>query len=297
MLRMFPRRVMVVSILVITWFAVNQVGAGSVMLYIGDGMGFAQREAARVVLSGPHGCLAMDLPHLALMITSSVSGWTTDSAVGATAIATGHRTRNRAVGVDSVNTPLLTILELAHAVGLSTGLVTTDRLSGATPAAFVAHVPDRVSERAICRQIVAGRPTVLLGGGRRYWLPQTQDEDREDLVATARTAGYTVVTTTQELLIVRPTATTRLLGLFADDVLSYVVDRTRDKEPSLELMTAKALEVLTKHPKGFFVMVEGARLDHAAHQNDALRTVMETLAFDKKSLDFSYLNDYHSIYE
>ncbi len=239
-----------------------------VIVMIGDGMGREHVEAAR--RERP---LRMDgLPRLGEVVTSSLSG-ITDSAASATAMATGEKTFNAWVGIDRRGEPAQTLVELAHDRGLPAGVVTTASLPHATPAAFTAHQPSRHDYPAIAAdQATRVRPEVMLGGGRRYF-----DAHLDDLAAT----GYQVASDRVGLALADADAGDRLVGVFADDHLDYVVDREVDSaQPTLTEMTLRAIEFLDRDQRGFFLMVEGARIDMASHGNDFERALGETLAFD-----------------
>jgi alkaline phosphatase len=259
---------------------------GKVILFVGDGMGLAQREAARLAAHGPAGRLAMDqLNQISLITTHSANALTTDSAAGATAWSTGRKTNNKFLSVSPDSVPLRTILEYARDAGYGTGLVTTTTLTHATPAAFATHVSDRGAETRIAEQMLAARPQVILGGGWAFWLPQSQPgsqrEDERDLLAEARAAGYEVVQNAEELARLDLRQPRQLLGLFAEGNMSYLYDRLGEDEPELAAMTRAALEVLDHNERGFFLMVEGGRIDHACHNNDATRAIWEAIAFDQ----------------
>ncbi|MFA6108255.1 MAG: alkaline phosphatase [Candidatus Latescibacterota bacterium] len=260
--------------------------ANNVILFIGDGTGLAQMAAARIAAVGPDGRLAIDgLEHLGLVTTHSADGLTTDSAAGATAFATGHKTKNGWLSVAPDGRPLKTLVEYARDAGLGTGLVTTTGITHATPAAFAAHVADRGAQSEIARQMVAIGADLMLGGGRAYWIPKGQEgstrEDSLDVLAEARTAGYRVVTDRAGLLALEPGTIGRVLGLFALSHLTYTLDADGVTEPSLAEMTGFAIDRLKRTPKGFFLMVEGGRIDHACHGNDGTRAVWEALALDQ----------------
>lgn len=260
--------------------------AGSVILFVGDGMGLAQREAARLAAHGPAGRLAMDqVEHLSLVTTHSADALTTDSAAGATAWSTGRKTNNKFLGVAPDGAPLRTILEQARDAGYGTGLVTTTTLTHATPAAFAAHVEDRGAEDQIADQLLACRPQVMLGGGQVFWVPASRPgskrTDERDLLAEARAAGYEVVQTAAELDRVDLKKGRHLLGLFAQSHLTYAYDRQGEAEPTLAGMTRAALGILKNFKRGFFLMVEGGRIDHACHSNDAIRAIWEAISFDQ----------------
>ncbi|MCL6467794.1 MAG: alkaline phosphatase, partial [Ralstonia sp.] len=128
---------------------------------------------------------------------------------------------------------------------------------------------------------------VLLGGGRRHYLPQgttgSKRTDTTDLTAQFQTAGYTYVTTGTALTAVNPATTNKLLGLFNLDHMNYDLDRKKNNvdEPSLADMTEKAIRVLQKNGKGYFLMVEGGRIDHALHGTNAKRALEDAGAFDE----------------
>lgn len=259
--------------------------AKNVILFIGDGMGHAHRQAAAFQAYGIDGLLAMDrMPALGLSETSSSDNMITDSGAGATAIASGVKTYNGAIGVDPEGNPVVTILELAQQAGKATGLITTTQISHATPAAFAAHVPDRGMMDEIASQLLEHRVTVLLGGGESQFLPvevighypQPGDRtDGRDLTAEAQAAGYVYTWDEATLKAVNTVTTRRLLGLFGDQGMK------RPHSPSLALMTQKAIEVLSRDRDGFFLMVEGGQIDWAAHGNDAVNAIGDTLALDE----------------
>ncbi|KFU76631.1 alkaline phosphatase [Amycolatopsis lurida] len=256
------------------------------IIYIqGDGLGLGQRDLLRLALKGKNGRLAMDgLAVTGLVRTSSADpeDIVTDSAAAATAFATGHKTRNGAVGVDSSGRPLETILERAKRAGKSTGLVTTAQVTGASPAAFAAHVPSRDSQSDIAKQYIENsRPDVLLGGGEDWWYPKGNpglwpdkpgEESRSpygNLVERAQRTGYTYVRDGDEL---RTTRANRILGLFAnEDMVDYGPDGVGKYAPRVPLqqMARKALDTLSKNPRGFFLFLEEEGTDGMSHENNA----------------------------
>jgi alkaline phosphatase len=246
--------------------------APAVIVLIGDGMGPGQLAAASIFRHGEAGRLYLEsLPVRGALRTGGPSG-ITDSAAAATAMATGVHTYNGVVGLDRDGAPLENLVERAHARGWSAGIVTTAALPHATPAAFTAHADSRAALVAIAdQQIRTTRPEVMLGGGARY----VRDGELETALAAG---GYTVVATADALA----TATApRLFGAFADEHMTYVRDRApTTAEPTLPAMAAAALTALDRDPDGFFLLIEGGRIDHASHDNDLARTIDETLAFD-----------------
>ncbi|MBI4608192.1 MAG: alkaline phosphatase [Candidatus Rokubacteria bacterium] len=275
--------------------------AKNVILLIGDGMGFSEVALARLASVGPGGKLTMDrLPYLTAMTTHSLDALVTDSSAGGTAIASGVKTNNHLVGVNPDLTPLPSVLEDAARLGKSTGLVSTSRITDATPAVFAAHpkVP-REAVGAAWENEVPGAylergVDVLLGGGIRHWIPKSwpgsRRPDEADYVGMATQKGYRVVKSRAELQGIGPASTSKLLGLFSPSYMAFEIDRDPAKEPSLAEMTGKALEVLAKNPKGFFLMVEGGLIDIAGHYWDAAALVKEVVAFDeavKVAFEFS----------
>ncbi len=192
-----------------------------------------------------------------------------------------------------------TLLELSKAAGRSVGAVTTTRVTHATPAATYSHICHRDGENDIAAQLVKGsgktgtaayNPAlldgidVLLGGGSRHFTPSTtagsSRTDTVDLIAQLRTNGYTVAQDATSLRAVDGTKVNKLVGLFTASHMTYDLQRDNTKEPSLTEMTQKALDVLSKNDKGFFLMVEGGRIDHALHETTARKAMGETIAFD-----------------
>ncbi len=264
----------------------------NLILMIADGCGPASitmaRDYARAVLGRK--ALALDAIQVGAVRTASASSRVTDSAAGATAYACGIKTYNGALAVDTAGQPVATLLEAAKAQGMAVGLVATSRITHATPAAFAAHVPQRAMESEIALQMLAQGIEVLLGGGWHYFLPPAEGGRRTDgrnLLREAKQQGYHIV---RHRAALRQPLRPPVLGLFAPDHLPYEIDRDTTQIPSLAEMTQLAIELLRQHPKGFFLMVEGSRIDHAGHANDAAAHVRDVLAYDEAvavALDFA----------
>jgi alkaline phosphatase len=273
--------------------------AKNIILMIGDGMGPSHFGAAwlysnRVLGKELRMVEVMKSGRTAYMVNDTADAIVTESAAAATQIACGVRVPARAVGMGpDGKTPCTTVLELAKGKGLATGLVTTSGITDATPASFAAHVPHRSDEASVAAQELQLMVDVLLGGRKQFFLPEAaggKRKDGRDLLDEARRAGYVVAGTASEL---QQANTGKILGLFNMGNMAYEIDRGKTAEPSLADMTAKTLEVLARNPKGFFVMIEGGRIDHAAHRNDAAATIRDTLAFDEAvgvALDFQRRN-------
>jgi alkaline phosphatase len=257
----------------------------NVILCIGDGMGISQVMLAGAKVSGPGGRLYMErLPVTGLVRTYSANSHVTDSAAAGTAIASGVKTNNSMIGMTPDGQAYCTILEAAQAKGMATGLVATSAITHATLASFASHVKSRKLEPAIAEQLIANRVNVLLGGGRKYFLPKSNPssgrKDDIDLIAQAREAGYTYVQTAPEL---RAAGDSHLLGLFQLEGLT-----TAPPEPSLAFMTRKAIRLLKRVNRdspddrfGFFLMIEGSQIDWRCHANDAAGSIRQTLLFDQ----------------
>lgn len=274
--------------------------AKNVILLIGDGMGPSfvglAKDYARVI-EGRELWMAKAISegHLALMQVPALGTLVTDSAASATAIATGERVANNTISLGADGKPLITILEMAKRDSRGAGLVSTTRLTHATPACFAAHVDDRDAENQIAEQIITSGADVLMGGGLRHFIPQdmsasnfaayeggSKREDDNNLVEKAKDAGYRFVTNRTGLAAAK--GADKLLGLFAGSHLPYALDRRPDdgtQVPSLAEMTEAALAILSKNENGFFLMIEGGRIDHAAHANDAAATIADTMEFDE----------------
>ena len=240
--------------------------AKNVILIVGDGMGAAQRDAVQLASVGVHENLVMDsLPHVGLVGTNPAGQPITDSAAAATAMASGVKTTNVKVGLDTNDNAVPTVLERAKAAGKAAGLVTTSSVTDATPAAFAAHVEERDQERRIARQYLEeSEPDVILGGGRRFWVPA--EEDPEDLTQLAQERGYAYVA---DRITLGSATGPRLLGLFAEGEMYKAAPEGEGAsyEPSVPLpeMTQKAIEVLSEDPEGFFLLVEEEAIDSMGH--------------------------------
>jgi alkaline phosphatase len=262
----------------------------NLILMIADGFGPASATLAREVADRP---LALDAILGGSVGTEATDSEVTDSASGATAFACGIKTYNGAIGVDTAGRPCRTLLEAAEARGMATGLVATSRITHATPASFAAHVPSRDLEAEIAAQMTASGADVLFGGGLGFFLPTPagRREDGRDLLVELTDRGYFVAADREgyDGLSLTPAA-----AFLADDQMAYELDRDETDEPSLAEMTRKALDLLSQseegRDEGFFLMVEGSRIDHAGHGNDPAAHYHDVLAYDAAvaaALDFA----------
>jgi len=258
-------------------------GPRNVILLIGDGMG-PQQVGLLEALHQVHdrGPTAMgrlsEAGVMGLSLHHPADGLVTDSACSATQLATGAPSRNGMIGVDADGRVADNLREEAVRTGRATGVVSDTRLTHATPAAFLAHVPYREQEDAIAAQIVASDVDVALSGGARHFVAgEGGREDGRDLLAEAEAAGFDVARTADELTASGP----RVLGLFDPSGLpdALQADDVPDV-PTLAAMTQAAVDRLDDDPEGFFLVVEGGQIDWAAHANDAGWMLAELKRFD-----------------
>jgi alkaline phosphatase len=287
-------------------FATPRPKARNVILFVGDGLSGAHRVAARMLARGIRegqygGELAMDdMPHMALVSTSGTDSIITDSANSMSAYTTGHKTCTNALGVycarnkdRNAHPKVETIAEIGRRVGgMAVGIVTNTDVQDATPAAVVAHTRTRRDYDGITRMLLAARPEVLLGGGSDYFLPPPAGKRRDgvDHLALFEKAGYRIVGTGTELRkAAADPSQAPLLGLFNAGNMDGVLDRRFLKkgtvtrfpdQPDLMEQVEAALAVLSRHDKGFFLMVESGLIDKYAHALDWERSVLDTIMLD-----------------
>jgi alkaline phosphatase len=209
------------------------------------------------------------------------------SAQTATALATGAKTDRDTIALDLNDKPLKSILMASKNKGMATGLVSTARITHATPASFGSNVPDRGMENEIAAQYLENEIDYLVGGGARHFLPGNNEnskrEDDRNLFEEFANKGYEVFESNNETAAFRdykPQAGDQVLYTPTMSHVSYEIDRDNELVPSIAEMTKKGIELLSQDEDGFFMMVEGGRIDHAAHDNDVAATIHDTLAFD-----------------
>ena len=305
--------------------------AKNVIFFLGDGMGISTVTAARIFAGQSAGAtgeeydLAFDrFPHLALIKTYNTNAQVPDSAGTITAITTGEKTRIGVLGVNgsverddcaaALTNTLPTLAELAEQKGMSTGIVSTARITHATPAGAYAHSPNRNWESSAstpdeaealgCKDIAlqlvemshGDGLDVILGGGRREFLPIEADDpeypsrpglrdDSRNLIDewlaadSKRQFNWRGDEFAQWLASDEP-VDGQLMGLFEPSHMKYEADRQRDpgKEPSLRDMTALAVKQLAENDQGYFLLVEAGRIDHAHHFSNAYRALTDTVA-------------------
>ena len=279
--------------------------AKNVILIIGDGMGPEQvglllsyaRQAPNTVIKDRRTAfdrMMNDGGVMGLSMTYPNAVLVTDSAASGTQLATGQFAGSEMIGADKDGNPVETILEKTIKTGKSTGLVSDTRLTHATPAAFAAHQPHRSMENEIAVDMLNAGPDVMLSGGLRYWIPQEANDkdsavykelaqmtqgsvkikskrkDERNLLKEAQEKGYDLAFNRSQM----EAAQGKVLGLFAYSAMPDGIKVTHSLNspertiPTLKEMSAKALQVLSKNDKGFFLMIEAGMIDWAAHYND-----------------------------
>ncbi|MGL5378754.1 alkaline phosphatase [Clostridium sp.] len=254
----------------------------NVIMMIADGMNTDALTLARHINGGS---LAMDEISVGAVNTTWARGPITDSAPASTAMSTGNKTENKYIGTSVEDKPLATVLEAAEQEGKATGLIATSEIPHATPAGFSAHTTNRSRYDDILRQMVNNDLEVVLGGGFNL----KTDELTNEIKGRIDEAGYDFVQDKEAMLNYDGN---KLWGAFAKADLDYDIDREEsgNNQPSLSEMTNKAVEVLSKDEDGFMLMVEGSKVDWAAHANTPSAMVSDIIAFDnavKEALDFA----------
>lgn len=242
----------------------------NVILMIGDGMGLAHVATAMYANGG---CLTLtNLKTCGWVRTSSADKFTTDSAASGTAYATGEKTHNSAVGVDVDDRPLANLPEKLDKAGIVSGIVTTDNLDGATPSAFFAHQPDRHLSAEIWADLPASKLTFFAAGSEEAF--EEQDYETRDAIR----KKFSIVNELPE----PNAAKARRLGYLPPKAKTASVNKNRgDFLPATTEFAMRYLASKATKGKGFFLMVEGARIDKSAHDNDYPAVVGEVLDFDK----------------
>ncbi len=253
--------------------------AKNIILMIGDGMGVSQLYAAMSVSEKP---LHMEkFKVVGLQKTYSASDYITDSGAAGTAIATGVKTNNQSISVDTAGNAVKTILEYAEEYKLATGLVSTSSILHATPASFIAHELHRNNYENIARDFLDVDIDLFIGGGRKHFV---QREDGLNLLDSLRQRKYNIVNGIENL-------NTRNDGKYAVFTAEgHNPEILNGRGDMLPQSTQKAIEILKKNDTGFFLMVEGSQIDWAGHDNDIDYVITETIDFDNavaKALEFA----------
>ncbi len=241
----------------------------NVILMIGDGMGVSHIYAGMTANNGQ--LYIKTLENIGFCTTFSKSDYVTDSAASGTAIATGKKTNNGAIGVDENNIPIRNIREMAEDKGMATGVVSTSAITHATPASFVAHQPQRKMYEEIAEDFLKTNIDVFIGGGYKHF---SKRKDNRNLIPILKDKGYKVIRNADSLQYVK---TGKLAGLTA-----WEHNSKADKRNNMLMKSSKAaIEILKKDKDGFFLMIEGSMIDWGSHIKSMPYTVNEVLDFDK----------------
>jgi alkaline phosphatase len=261
----------------------------NIILMIGDGMGISQITAGMYANGNKLNLERCKV--IGLIKTNSEDDLITDSAAGATAFATGKKTKNGKISQsmkDSIN--YKTFIEYAEENNKATGIVVTSTVTHATPACFYAHFPRRYeANEPISAQFINSGVDVLIGGGEKYFEKRS---DGRNLYEELKSKNYTVLDTLTEDFSTE--GISKMIYLYSPTQPGKLVFEKGDNAPSrgpiLPLATEKALEVLKKDTNGFFMMVEGSQIDWGGHNNDSPYIIREMIDFDnaiQKVLDFA----------
>jgi alkaline phosphatase len=244
----------------------------NIIIMIGDGMGPAYTTAYRYFKDNPdtqeieQTVFDRLLVGMASTYPDKSSGYVTDSAAAATALATGFKSYNGAISVDLNKQPLATLMEKAKALGLATGIAVSSQVNHATPAAFLTHNESRSNYLEIAQSYLDTDTDVILGGGQEYF--------SEDLLAQFVAKGYEYVADINTLSEVN---NPKVIGLFAPVQLPWAVNNKEGRD--LSTLTQKALNLLSQHEQGFVLLVEGSLIDWAGHSNDIVSAMGEMQEF------------------
>lgn len=267
------------------WAGSAQAGPKNVIVMIGDGFGFEQADLGRLLADG--GTLALDLvdPNPGSVDVSNVFGEITDSAAGATALATGCKTENGNISMaEDDMTILQTNMQVAQVEGMAVGILSSVYMCDATPGVWLAHASSRSCSTIIPQQIMAC-PDVFLGAGEKTpYRRGGKGKQAFDFIADfVENCNYQEVGNAAELAAATA-PNDRLIGIWGGYTLLYAIDQQNDlgyNLPSLAEMTAKAIDVLKRDPDGFMLVIEGGAIDWMAHNKDVAGTGRDVVAFDE----------------
>jgi alkaline phosphatase len=258
-----------------------------IVLFIGEGLEPSRLAATRVYAAGADSRLALDsLEYVALVRNYSNDFATPDSAAAATAIATGVRVNNRAIGVDTEGKPLANLIELAREHGRTTGLITNANLTDATSAAFYSHTANQEDREEIARALVeGGKIDIVFGGGGGDFLPNTKGgrrNDQRDLLLEMQRNGFDLVRSKGELEAIPLWRRPKLFGIFSPTELAFTDQvEAHSEQPSLADMVRRAIELLQFNPGGYLLVIDSGLMRKAAQENNGERTLAETIELDR----------------
>lgn len=288
--RLLLLRMLFTVLLVLALSASAIAGQKNIFLAIGDGMGMEQIGLLHIynekVFDAKSNITSiMKDAVIGIVNIGAIDTPVTDSAAAATAMATGQKTITNMVSMKADGTALTTVFEIAKKKGYLTAIITTDSVVGGTPAPFASKVKHRNEYDKIAEQYINLGVDFIIGGGRMYFIPENVEKkqagrkDGKDLLKEAKDKGYTVVTKLEDFEKLEKAD--KLIALFADKEINFANgDRDPISQPSLSEMTEKFIQLISKTGKPFIALVEGARIDHANHKNDAAASLEETRDFD-----------------
>ena len=254
----------------------------NIILMIGDGMGLTHVHAA--LTAKKNNLNIARCRYIGLVKTYSSDNYITDSGASGTAIATGVKTKNGAIGVDTSGIAQQSILEIAEEHGKATGLVATAFITHATPAAFIAHNPDRHDYENIALDFLKTDIDVFIGGGKNHFMVRS---DSLNLIDSLSIRNYQIV---YDLISLENINSGKIAGLLYEE---HPPPLSQGRADMLEKASLKAIEILNHDEDGFFLMIEGSQIDWAGHDNDTDYLIEETVEFDNtvgKVLDFAEKN-------
>lgn len=278
----FNRIIAIMLVLLISTASFGARKAKYVFLFIGDGMGFSHVSLTEAWLAQERGVIGNDplaftqFPVLGMATTYSASNPITCSSAAGTALATGTKTKNGMLGMDADSLPLKSIAYKIHDAGLKIGIMSTVQVNHATPAAFYAHNVRRNNYYPIAQELPASG-FEFFGGG--FLHPNGKEKDLPSIYDAVREGGYEVARGLKEFEARKRDRIVLTAERNPDAVLPYALGRKED-DLTLAQMLEASLEVLD-NKKGFFIMAEGGKIDMAAHSNDAIGVIMETLDMDE----------------
>jgi len=285
MVRYFKLLLTLSIVLVLTSCSDKTPDAKYVFLFIGDGMGQSQVYSTEIYKAALKGkinreklCFS-EFPIQSYCTTFSADDFITCSSAAATAIATGTKTKNSYIGVDSAQNRLTTIAENAKRQGFKIGLMTSVGINHATPAAFYGHKPYRRMYYELSNDLLSSNIDFIAGGG--IISPRGKSKTETSIFTLLDSAGYKVVNTVSDFNLLKK-GDTKIVALnpqHRGSIAQYAIDSV-EGTLSLADYVRKGIELLDNE-RGFFIMCEGGQIDYACHDNDLATAIHEVLAFEK----------------
>lgn len=248
----------------------SRVKVKNIILCIGDGMGLNQLYSAFTSNRGKLNIF--QIQNIGFSLTNAADAYGTDSAAGATAMASGIKTNNRAIGVDVHNTPVKSLFDYSQEVGKKNALIVTCDITDATPAAFYAHVKDRSESKRIAQYFSSIKADIILGAGMQHF-KDTLSGSKSLMQLKAK--GFHVTSNYSDFL---SSKSPKIAAILSDENMRPVMD---GRGLILAETLSKVVNILSSNKEGFFVMIEGSQIDHGGHANNIEQIITETCDFDK----------------